>query len=70
MKSLFNDILGHELLNILLASYFLINLDFLLPHIARSAKIIVLTLLVFEALAFILYAFFLHLNNKMTLFYI
>ena len=70
MKSLFNDVLGHKLLNIPLASYFLINLDFLLPHIARFAKIIVLTLLVFEALAFILYAFFLHLNNKMTLFYI
>ena len=48
MKSLFNDVLGHKLLNIPLASYFLINLDFLAPHIVHIDNIVVLPLLVSE----------------------
>ena len=50
-------------LNIPLASCFLLNLDFLLPHIAHFDNIIVLPLLVLETLGFILYVFFLHFKQ-------
>ena len=43
---LFNEVLGPKLLNIPLASCFLINLDFLLPNIAHFDNSIVLSLLV------------------------
>ena len=45
---LFNSILRPKLLNIPLASYFLINVDFLAPHIVHIDNIIVLPLLVSE----------------------
>ena len=64
-----NGILRPKLLNIPLASCFLINLDFLLPHIAHFDNIIFLRLLVFETLRSMLSVFFLPLSNKMTLFY-
>ena len=57
---LFNEVLGPKLLNIPLASCFLISLDFLLPNIAHFDNSIVLSLLVFKTLGFISYVFFLH----------
>ena len=60
------DVLRPKLLNIPLASCFLINLDFLLPHIAHFDNIIVLPLLGFETLGFIFSVCFLHFK----LFYI
>ena len=51
-----------KLLNIPLASCFLISLDFLLPHIAQFDNAIVLPLLVLESFGFIFSAFFLHLH--------
>ena len=46
-----------------IGSCFLINLDFLLPHIAHFSNIIILPLLVFETLGFILFVFFLHFKQ-------
>ena len=65
---IFNGVLRSKLLNIPLASCFLINHDFLLPHIAYCDNIIVLPLLVLETLGFILSVFFLDLSNKMAMF--
>ena len=60
-----------KLLNIPLASCFLINLDFLLPHIAHFDNIIVLPLLVFETTGLTFSVFvFCTLDNKITLLYI
>ena len=50
--TLLNGVLRPKLLNSHFASYFLINLDFLLPHMAHFDNIIVLPLLVFETLGF------------------
>ena len=50
---LFNGVLRPKLLNIPLASWFLTNLDFLLPQITHFGNI-VLPLLIFETLGFIL----------------
>ena len=60
---LFNDVLIPKLLNILLASCFLINLDFLLPHIAHFDNIFILPLLAFETLGFMFSVFFLHFKQ-------
>ena len=60
---LFHGVLRPKLLNIPPDSCFLINLDFLLPHIAYFDNIIVLPLLVFETPGFILSAFFLHFKQ-------
>ena len=67
---LFNGALRPKLLTIPLASCFLMNLDFLLPHIAHFDNSIILPLLVFETLKFIFCIFFHTFNNKITLFYI
>ena len=56
---LFDGALRPKLLNISFTSCFLINLDFLVPHIAQFDNIIVLPLLVFETLEFILHVLFL-----------
>ena len=56
--NLLNSFLTPNLLNNPFASQFLINLDFLLPHIAHFDDIIVLPLLVFETLGFILSVIF------------
>ena len=61
---LFNSILRPKLLNIPLASYFLINLDFLAPHIVHIDNIIVLPLLVSEIVWFTLSLFFLHFKQE------
>ena len=59
--------LGPKLLYNPFACCSLINVDFLLLHIAHFEKIIVLPLLVFETLGFILSVFFYTLNNMITL---
>ena len=67
------DLSGHsrpKLLNIPLASDFLINLDFLVsPHVTHFDNNIVLSLLVFETLGLMFSVFFYTLNNMITLFY-
>ena len=55
---LFNGFLRPKLLNITLASYFLLNLDFLLPHRAHFDDNIVLPLPVFENFGFMFSVFF------------
>ena len=50
--NLLNGVLRPKLLNIPLASCFLINPDCLLPHIAHFHNIIILSLLVFKSLEF------------------
>ena len=67
---LLNGVLRPKLLNIPLASCFLINLDFLIPQIAPFDNNISLLLLVFKTLEFIFSVFFCTLSNKITLFYI
>ena len=67
---LHSPVLKPRLVNIPLASCFLINLDFLLPHIAHFDNIIVLPLIVFETLGLMFSVFFFTLNNKIALFYI
>ena len=51
---LLNGVLRTKFFNIPLASYFLINLELLLLHIAHFDNIIVLSFLVFETLGFML----------------
>ena len=51
---LLNGVLRAKFFNIPLASYFLINLELLLLHIAHFDNIIVLSFLVFETLGFML----------------
>ena len=58
-----------KLLNILLASFFLINLDFLVPHIAQLDNSIVLVLLVFKTRGFMFSVFFYTLNKMIALLY-
>ena len=50
-----------KILNIPLASYFLINLNFLVPHKAHFDNNIALLLLVFESLGFMFSVFFITL---------
>ena len=66
-----NGVLRPKLLNIQPAFCFLINFDFLLPHIAHFDIIIVLSFLVLKTLGFMFSAFFLHFKQcEITLFYI
>ena len=58
--TLLNGVLIPKLLNSPFASWFLINLDFLLPHIAHFYNTIVLLLLVFETFGFMFSVSFLH----------
>ena len=53
-----NGVLRPKLCNIPLTSYFIINIDFLLPHIAHFDNFIVLSSLVLEFLGFIFHVFF------------
>ena len=55
-----NDHLIPRLLSNLFASCFLINFDFLVPHIAQFDNIIVLPLLVDEIVGFMFSVYFLH----------
>ena len=57
-KYLLNGVLIPNLPNNPLASWFLINLDFLLPYIAYFDNIITLPLLVQETCGFIFFVFF------------
>ena len=68
IETLLNGVLRPKVDNIPFASYFLINLDFLLPHIAHIDNIIVLPLLVFETFGFIFPIIFYTLNSKITYF--
>ena len=58
LGALFNGVLIPKLLNSRFASWFLINLDFLLPHIAHFDNIIDLLLLVLEIFGSIFLVFF------------
>ena len=61
---LLNGVSRSKLLSIPLVFCFLINLDFLLPHIAHFDTSIVLPLLVFQTFGFILSVFFLHFKQQ------
>ena len=54
----FNGVLRAKLLNIPLAFYFLINIDFLLPHTTHFDNNIILPVLVFASLGFMFSVFF------------
>ena len=56
--TLFNGVLIAKLLNSPFASWFLINLNFLLPHIAHFDNIITIPLLVLETCGFIFFCMF------------
>ena len=58
-----NGVLRNKLLNIPLLSCFLINLEFLLPHIVHFNNSIVLLFRVFETLEVMFSAFSYTLNN-------
>ena len=71
MGILLKGVLIPKLLNNPVSFYFfLINLDFLLPHIAQFDNTIVLPLLVAETFRSILSVFICTLNNRTTLLYI
>ena len=61
--NLLKGVLIPNLLNNPIASCFLINLDFLLPHIAHFDYIIILPLLVLETCGFIFSVGFLHFKQ-------
>ena len=61
--TLLNRVLTPKLLNNSFASSFLINIDFLLPHIAHFDNVIALPLLGLETFGFIFSVFFLHFNQ-------
>ena len=58
-----------RLLNNPFASCFLINFDFLLPHIARFDNIIVLPLITADICGLMFSVFFCTLDNKIAVFY-
>ena len=60
--TLLNGVLIPKLLNNPFGSWFLINLDFLLPHIAHFDNI-ALPLLVLETLEFMFSVFFIHFKQ-------
>ena len=63
IDNLLNGALIPNLLNSPFASWFLTNLDFLLPHIAHFDNIIDLPLLVLEIFGSMFLVFFYTLNN-------
>ena len=63
VSSLLNGVLTPKLLNNLFASWFLINFDFLLLHVAQLGNIVVLALLVFKTLGFLFSVFFPHFKQ-------
>ena len=68
--NLLNGVLIPNLLNNPFASCFLINLDFLPPHIAHFHNIINLPLLVLETCGFIFFVSFLHFKQYDSILYI
>ena len=64
-----NGFLTPKLLNSPFASWFLINLDFLLPHIVHFDNIIVLPLLVFEIIGIMFIYLFYTLNISSYTYY-
>ena len=65
-----NGVVIPKLLNRPFAYWFLINLDFLLPHIADFDNIIALPLLVPEIFGSMLSVFFLHFKQYVFILYI
>ena len=68
--NLLKGVLIPKLLNNPFASCFLINLDFLLPHIAHFYNIISLPLLVLETCGFMFLVYFLHFKQFDSILYI
>ena len=66
--NLLNGALIPNLLNNPFASCFLINLDFLLPHIAHFDNIIILPLLVLETCGFMFFVYFLDFKQFYPIF--
>ena len=67
--NLLNGVLIPNLLNNPFASWFLINLDFLLPHITHF-DIITLPLLVLETCGFTFFVCFLHFKHYDSILYV
>ena len=67
--TLLNGVLIPKLLNSPFASWFLINFDLLLPHIAHFDNIIALPLLVLETFGSMFSVFFFYTLNNMFPFY-
>ena len=63
INNLLNGVLILNLLNNPFASCLLINLDFLLLHIAHFGNIIILPLIVLETYEFIFFVCFLHFKQ-------
>ena len=61
--SLLNGVLIPNLFNNLFASWLLINIDFLLLHIAHFDNVIILPLLVLETYGFVFFVCFLHFKQ-------
>ena len=70
MGILLNGVLIPNLLNNPLASCLLINLEFLLPHIAHFDNIISLPLLVLETCGFMFFVYFLHFKQDDSFLYL
>ena len=68
--TLLNGVLISNLLNNPFASWFLINLDFLPPHIAQFDKIIALPLLVLKVFGSMFSVFSYTLNNMIPFLYV
>ena len=68
--NLLNGVLIPNLLNNPFASWFSINLDFLLPYIAHFDNIITLLLLVLEICGFIFFVYFLHFKQYDSFLYV
>ena len=68
--NLLNGVIIPNLLNNPFASCFLINLDFLLPHIAHLDNIIILPLLVLETFGFMFFVCFLHFRQYDSVLYL
>ena len=68
--NLLNGVLIPNLLNNPFASWFLINLDFLLRHIAHFDNIITLPLLVLETYGFIFFVCFLNFKQYDSILYV
>ena len=66
---LLNGVLIPNLLNNPFASWFLINLDFLLPHIAHFDNIIALPILVLKISGSMFSVYFFYTLNNMSAFY-
>ena len=68
--NLLKGVLIPNLLNNPFASCFLINLDFLLPHIARFDNVINLPLLALETCGSLLFVYLLHFKQYDSILYI